>query len=108
MRHLATYMLLVAGGNASPTADDVTNALSQVGVDVDSERLNQLIEELSGKDLEEVIEAGRSMLVKMGGGGAAPAAAAGGDAAPAAAPAAEKPKEEEVSGYCSCISGNWF
>lgn len=34
MRHLATYMLLVLGGNASPTKEDVTAALSAVGVDV--------------------------------------------------------------------------
>lgn len=34
MRHLATYMLLVLGGNASPTKEDVTTALSAVGVDV--------------------------------------------------------------------------
>lgn len=34
MRHLATYMLLVLGGNAAPTKEDVTTALSAVGVDV--------------------------------------------------------------------------
>lgn len=34
MRHLATYMLLVLGGNASPTKEDVTAALAAVGVDV--------------------------------------------------------------------------
>lgn len=34
MRHLATYMLLVLGGNAAPTKEDVTKALSAVGVDV--------------------------------------------------------------------------
>jgi len=98
MRHLATYLLLVAGGNASPTAEDVTNALSEVGVEVDSERLNLLISEMSGKNPEELMAAGKDMLVKMGGGGggAAPAAAAAGGAPAAAAPA-EKPKVEEVS-----------
>lgn len=34
MRHLATYMLLVLGGKASPTKEDVTTALSAVGMDV--------------------------------------------------------------------------
>lgn len=34
MRHLATYMLLVLGGNAAPTKEDVTAALEAVGVDV--------------------------------------------------------------------------
>lgn len=34
MRHLATYMLLVLGGNATPSKEDVTTALAAVGVDV--------------------------------------------------------------------------
>lgn len=34
MRHMATYMLLVLGGNAAPTKEDVTAALAAVGVDV--------------------------------------------------------------------------
>lgn len=98
MRHLATYLLLVAGGNTSPTADDVSNALSEVGVEVDTERLNILIAEMSGKDLEELIAAGKGMLVKMGGGGGAGSAApaASGSAPAAAAAVAEKPKVEEV------------
>lgn len=36
MRHLATYMLLVLGGNATPSKEDVTKALTAVGVDVSS------------------------------------------------------------------------
>lgn len=98
MRHLATYLLLVAGGNAAPTAEDVTNALSQVGVEVDEERLNHLISELEGKDIAEIIESGKKLLVKFGGGGgaAAPAAAAPAGGAAAAAAPAEKPKVEEV------------
>ncbi len=101
MRHLATYLLLVAGGNASPSAADVTNALATVGLEVDEERLNQLISELEGKDVEELIEQGKKQLVQLGGGGgggAAPAAAAAPAAGGAGAPAKkeEKPKEEEV------------
>lgn len=106
MRHLATYLLLVAGGNSSPTAEDVTNALSEVGVEVDSDRLNTLIAELSGKNPEELMAAGKDLLVKMGGGGGAPAAAAGsapGAAAPAAAAPVEKPKVEEVSMWTNTL-----
>lgn len=100
MRHLATYLLLVAGGNSNPTAGDVTNALSQVGIEVDQDRLNQLISELDGKDIEDIMEEGKKLLVKMGGGGAAPAAAPAGSAPAAAAPAPEaKPKVEEVCLY---------
>mmetsp|Transcript_26076 Transcript_26076/g.38606 ORF Transcript_26076/g.38606 Transcript_26076/m.38606 type:complete len:117 (+) Transcript_26076:72-422(+) len=99
MRHLAAYLLLVIGGNTSPTAEDVTNALSQCGIEVDAERLDALIADLEGKDLSELIEEGKEKLMAGGAAAAAaaPAAAApaadAGAAAPAAAP---KPVEEEV------------
>jgi len=100
MRHLAAYLLLVAGGNSSPTAEDVTTLLGTVGVTVDEERLNQLISELDGKDINEVIESGKDKLLAGGfgggGGAVASAPAAGGGAAPVAEKAAEKPKVEEV------------
>mmetsp|Transcript_5256 Transcript_5256/g.5374 ORF Transcript_5256/g.5374 Transcript_5256/m.5374 type:complete len:121 (+) Transcript_5256:1165-1527(+) len=101
MRHLAVYLLLVLGGNSSPTAEDITNVLSQVGIEVDEERVNSLISELEGKDLSELIAEGREKLFVGGSGAPAAGAAApvSGGAAPAAeekaAPAA-KPKEEEV------------
>lgn len=99
MRHLAALLLLKAGGNANPTAEDITNLLSTVGVDVDAERLTQLLSDLEGKDIAELIAEGQKRLVVAGGvaapAGAAPAAAG---AAPAAGKAAEpeKPKVEEV------------
>jgi len=100
MRHLAAYLLLVAGGNATPSAEDVTALLGQAGIDVDSERLTQLITDLEGKDVAELYTLGRERLV-AGGAAAGAAAAAGAPAAAGAAPAGEakkeeKPKEEEV------------
>ena len=99
MKHLAAYMLLVAGGNEAPSAGDVKTLLSKAGIAVDDDRLATLMGELTGKSLPELIEAGKDML-HVGGGiaAAAPsggAAAAGGAAAPAAKKE-EKPKEEEV------------
>lgn len=93
MRHLAAYLLLVAGGNASPSAADVTALLGQAGIEVDEARLNQLIGDLEGKDLAEIIAEGKSKLLVASAvsGAAAPAAAAAG-AAPAAS---EAPKEEK-------------
>ena len=101
MRHLAAYLLLVVGGNSTPSAEDVTKLLSQAGIEVDEERLNQLIADLEGKDIAELIELGKDKLVvggmSSGGGGASAAPAATGAAAPAAAPVKEeKPKEEVV------------
>eukprot|EP00640_Fibrocapsa_japonica_P006022 CAMPEP_0113933572 /NCGR_PEP_ID=MMETSP1339-20121228/662_1 /TAXON_ID=94617 /ORGANISM="Fibrocapsa japonica" /LENGTH=116 /DNA_ID=CAMNT_0000934889 /DNA_START=146 /DNA_END=496 /DNA_ORIENTATION=- /assembly_acc=CAM_ASM_000762 len=98
MRHVATYLMLVLGGNASPTAEDVTNALSAVGVEADADRLNTLITELEGKDLKELLELGKEKLAKFGGGGGAVAAAggaAGGGGGDAGAAEEEKKEEEE-------------
>jgi large subunit ribosomal protein LP2 len=80
MRHLAAYLLLVVGGNATPSAEDVKALLGMrfsylrsraymifkmhfillfslpetVGIESDSERLTSLLSELEGKDLAEV------------------------------------------------------
>ena len=54
MKHLAAYLLLGLGGNTSPSASDITEVLASVGVDVDEERLDELISTLKGKDLQEV------------------------------------------------------
>ena len=55
MKHLAAYLLLTLGGNASPSAEDVKGVLASVGIDADEERLDTLIAELKGKDLQQVI-----------------------------------------------------
>ena len=54
MRHIAAYLLLQIGGNASPSADDVKKVLSAVGIEADDERLEKLISELEGKDINAV------------------------------------------------------
>ncbi len=99
MKHLAAYLLLKIGGNDAPSADDVTALLEKAGIDVDQTRLTQLLSDLEGKDLAEIIKDGSEKLAAATAAvsaGAAPAAAASA-AAPADAPAAkEKPKVEEV------------
>ncbi len=95
MRYVAAYLLAVLGGKASPAAADVEKILSSVGIEADSEKLKRVISELSGKNVEELIDQGREKLSSMPVGGGAPVAAAAGAAAPAAA-AAEEKKEEEA------------
>ncbi|SCV67484.1 BQ2448_5095 [Microbotryum intermedium] len=96
MKHVAAYLLLVAGGNSSPSASDVTELLATVDITPDAERLEKLISELNGRDLNEVIAEGSSKLASVPSGGAGGAAAAA-PAAGGAAPAAEekKPEKEE-------------
>ncbi|KAL6903095.1 60s acidic ribosomal domain-containing protein [Trichoderma evansii] len=96
MKHLAAYLLLTLGGNASPSAEDVKAVLSSVGIEAESDRLEKLISELSGKDVNELIAAGSEKLASVPSGGAGGAAPAGGAAAGGAAAAeAVEEKEEE-------------
>ncbi|KAL2872431.1 ribosomal protein P2 [Aspergillus lucknowensis] len=99
MKHLAAYLLLALAGNESPSASDIKGVLSSVGVDADDERLEKLLSELEGKDIQELISEGATKLasVPSGGGGAAAAPAAAGGAAAAEAPAEEKEEEKEES-----------
>lgn len=104
MKHLAAYLLAMLGGQKQPTADSIKKILNSVGAQADDERINKLIEELKGKDMEQIIAAGQEKMSKAAiavaaapsGGAAAPAAAAGAAAAaPAAASKKEEVKEEE-------------
>ncbi|CAD6574645.1 MAG: 60S acidic ribosomal protein P2 [Alectoria sarmentosa] len=99
MKHLAAYLLLGLGGNTSPSAADVKGVLESVGIDADEERLDKLIAELKGKDLQELIAEGATKLASVpsggGSGGAAAAGPAEGGAAPEAAEEKEEKKEEE-------------
>merc|ERR1712142_662866 len=90
MRYIAAYLLATMGGNPSPSADDVKQILGSVGVDVDEEQLNIVIQQLAGKDVNEVMASGAELLASVPSGGAA---AAAGGAAAADAPA-EEAKEE--------------
>lgn len=64
MRLIAAYLLLQIGGNASPSAEDVKKVLAAVGIEADEARLETLITELSGKDVNAVRPA-RSRTLKI-------------------------------------------
>lgn len=59
MRYVAAYLLSSLGGKESPTAADIDKILSSVGIESDSERVSKVISELKGKNIEEVIAAGK-------------------------------------------------
>merc|ERR1712080_284739 len=104
MKVIGAYMLAVVGGNASPSVADCKKILSSMNIQLDGDaekRLNDLVDEMAGKDFVEVLAAGEKKLSKIpcgsGGGGAAPAAAAAGPAgdAGAAGGAAKKESSED-------------
>lgn len=65
MRHLAAYLLLQIGGNTSPSAADIKKVLGAVGIEADAERLEKLISELEGKDVNALIAEGSSKLASV-------------------------------------------
>ena len=89
-------MLAVVGGNNKPSVADVTKIVSSVGAELtadETKSLTDFVEEMSGKDIAEVMAAGLETLKKVpmgGGGGGGGGAAAGGAAAGGDAPAAKK------------------
>ncbi|KAJ9177957.1 hypothetical protein P3X46_009880 [Hevea brasiliensis] len=98
MKVVAAYLLAVLGGNTHPSAEDLKEILGSVGADADDDRIKLLLSEVDGKDVTELIAAGREKLasVPSGGGVAVAAAAAPAAGGGAAAPAAEAKKEEKV------------
>ena len=73
MRYVAAYMLATLGGKASPNADDVKRILSSVGVESDQNKIDIVLKNLQGKNIDELIAEGLTKLSTMpsGGGGAA-------------------------------------
>ena len=96
MRYVAAALLLqLAGEEAS--AEKIEKILGSVGVECDKENMDLVLNNIKGKNLEELMAEGAEKLASVGGGcggGAAPAAAA----APADdAPAAKKEEKKEES-----------
>ncbi len=54
MRYIAAYLLLKIAGNESPSAADITKVIQAVGIEVDGSRLDSLLSELNGKDINAV------------------------------------------------------
>lgn len=44
MRHIAAYLLCIVGGNASPSAGDVTNVITACGGEADEAQIAALLE----------------------------------------------------------------
>lgn len=97
MKFVAAYLLASMGGNPSPTRDDVRGILDSVGAQVEEDKMEMLFKAVEGKDVTELIAAGREKLAFAPCGGAAvnavaPTVAAAGGAGGAAE---EEEKVEE-------------
>ena len=54
MRYVAAYLLATLGGNKEPSASDIEDILSSVGIEADKKCLDKVLSELKGKDIDEV------------------------------------------------------
>lgn len=70
MRYIAAYLLARLGGNDDPKSADLEKIMGSVGVDFDSAAADKLINDLSGKDLAEIMLAGREKMSAMPSGAA--------------------------------------
>jgi large subunit ribosomal protein LP2 len=95
MRFIAAYLLATLGGNPSPTKDDVRAILGSVGADVDEGKLEMLFKEVEGKDLAELLAAGREKLAFASAGAAAMDASSAAGAAEEKKEKVEEKEEEE-------------
>lgn len=66
MRYVAAYLLAGLGGNEKPSVRDIEAILSSVGIETNKERLMQLFNALEGKNIEEIIAAGKEKLATVG------------------------------------------
>lgn len=105
MKEMAVYLMLILGGNASPSKSDVATALNAVGIEADEARLTQLLADVEGKDLSELLESGKSQLAKFGGGGGGGGAGGGGGGGGGGDAAAAEEKEEEVEEEAEAPTG---
>ncbi|KAK6461475.1 60S acidic ribosomal protein P2 [Scheffersomyces coipomensis] len=94
MKYLAAYLLLVQGGNASPSTSDISTLLETVGVEAEESRISNLLAELEGKDINTLISEGNGKLASVPTGGAAVSSGSASSGAAATEEAAEEEVEE--------------
>ncbi|AMD21265.1 HEL015Wp [Eremothecium sinecaudum] len=97
MKYLAAYLLLLQGGNESPSAADIKELIESVGIEAEESQISNLLSSLEGKSINDLIAEGQTKFASVPAGGASVGGAAvGGAAAGGASAAAEEQAEEEA------------
>ena len=68
MKYNAVYMLSKLGWKENPTVDDIKAIIENVGIEFDEQKTKEIVDKLSGKDLNEVINNGKSKLSVVSNG----------------------------------------
>jgi len=96
MKHVATYLLLVLGGNDNPTADEVADTLSSVGIESDRESLDRFMSEMKEKTIDELMAAGKGLLASLGSSGGVKVSNSGNDVVNEEKEEVKEEEEEEM------------
>jgi len=59
MKVIAAYLLATLGGNSKPDVSAIQKILKSVGANVEDSQVQKLLKELEGKNINEVLEAGK-------------------------------------------------
>lgn len=89
MKYIAAYILLSLGGKKDVTEKDLTDFFKTVGVESDSAQVKAVVDNLKGKNLNELATKGLPKLASLSFGSGS------GSSAAAAAPAKDEKKKEE-------------
>lgn len=65
MKHLAAYILLILGGNPSPTVEDIRRVLDAAGASHCETQEALVIREFNGKNLNELISVGKIKMTEL-------------------------------------------
>jgi ribosomal protein L12E/L44/L45/RPP1/RPP2 len=97
MQEAAAYILLVLGGNSTPSADDVKKVITATGAEANDESIATLVGDMEEKSVNDLFSEGMEKLkdVPMGGGGGGGGASADGASA---VEVVEEEEEEEEAG----------
>lgn len=98
MRYLAAYLLAVLGGQ-TPDESTIKKILTAGDVNVDDEKLQKLLKDLEGKNIEEILEEGKKKLSSVPSGRPASTGATTGTTQTTSAPAEDTgavSEEEDV------------
>jgi large subunit ribosomal protein LP2 len=102
LQPIASHLLVAVGDNSCPSAKDIKKILDSVDIEVDDDRLNKVISELNGKNMEDVIAQSVGKLASVPAGGTLAVSADPGSAAPTAGSAlaaAEEKKERSLRSW---------
>ncbi|XP_049359787.1 60S acidic ribosomal protein P2A-like [Solanum verrucosum] len=62
MKVIAAYLLSQLGGNSNPSSNDLKKILNSVGAEIDDMKIELLLSQVEGKDINELIAAGKQRL----------------------------------------------